>query len=114
MIHDFGASPKRTDRQATPDNFAKASEVGRNAEPCLGSAEIEAEAGHHFIEDEERLVFPRNFQEKLQITGLWNVEARVTGNRFQDDSGNFSRIRLERCFDCVGLVKWKNNRMLNE
>ena len=56
MIHDVGASAEGSAREAAAEDFAEGGEVGGDVVKLLGSAEGYAEAGHNFVEDEERAV----------------------------------------------------------
>ena len=57
MIHDVGTSPEGSHRQTPADYLSEGAEVGGYARQFLDSSPSEAEAGHHFVEDEQGSMF---------------------------------------------------------
>ena len=54
LVHDLGAAAEGADRHAAADHLAERGEVGADAEQLLRAAEVDAEAGHHFVENQQR------------------------------------------------------------
>ncbi len=51
-IHDLGSASVSTYRQAAADHFSQRSQVWLDTHELLGSSVSYAEAGHHFVEDQ--------------------------------------------------------------
>ena len=56
VVHDVGSSAEGSAGQAAADDLAQRGQVGRDAVDLLRAAEGDAEAGHDFVEDEQRAV----------------------------------------------------------
>src|SRR6266404_1994578 len=54
VIHDLRPSAESADRQAATDDFSETRQIRRDVEALLRPARTEPEAGHDFIENEER------------------------------------------------------------
>jgi len=113
-IHDVRPPAERADRQSAPDDFAKATQVGRDAEPPLRTTPREPKAGHHFVKNQQRAVVRGDLPEKLQVTGLRQIQTGIAGDRFNDDSGNLILVRAERGFHRSGVIEGNHDRVLRE
>ena len=51
---------------------------------------------------------------KLQVTRFWQIQARIAGNRFDDNSGDLLLIRRKHSRDCFGVVKGQDDRVLRK
>ena len=58
----------------------------------MGPAERDAEAGHHFVEDQQRAVFRRQLTQRLQEIRRRADEAHVADDRFQNDAGDLVAV----------------------
>ena len=56
VIHDLGPAAVGADRQPAADDLAQRRQVGLDAQQRLRPAVGHAEAGHHFVEDQQRAV----------------------------------------------------------
>ena len=56
VVHDLGAAAVGPDGQAAADDLAERRQVGLDAQPLLRPAIGHAEAGHHFVADQQRAV----------------------------------------------------------
>ena len=59
-----------------PMILPKHRQVRRDAEALLRAAGREAEAGHHFVEDQQRAVLLRDLAEEFQVARLGQIQAR--------------------------------------
>src|SRR6185369_3014646 len=92
-IHDISPASESAHWQASANHFAETTQVGRDPEAFLRAALSQAKAGHYFVEDQQRLVGLGDFPEEFQISGFGQIEAGVSGDGFDNDSGNLRGIR---------------------
>ena len=88
--------PKRADWQPTANDFAERGEIGLNAEELLSSAARHAEAGHHFIEDQQRAMFRALVAQSLEEILAREIEPGVGRDRFEDNGRDRFRVLRER------------------
>jgi hypothetical protein len=113
-VHDVAPPAERTDGQAAADDFAERREVGPDAEALLRAAGREAEAGHHLVEDQHRLLLCRDLPEQFQVARSWQIQARVARHRLDDDRRDFAPVRGEARFQCLHVVVGQHERVLGE
>ena len=65
------------DGKASADHFAEGAEVGLDVVELLGASGGDAEAGHHFVEDQKRAVLLRDVAEGFEEAGLGRDAAHV-------------------------------------
>ena len=92
LLHDLAASAVRADRHAAADDLAERGQVRRDAVQRLRAAERDAEAGHHFVEDQQRAVLRAQLAQALQIAVARRDAIHVAGDRL-DDQRRRSRRR---------------------
>ena len=68
VVHDVGPAAVGADRQAAADDLAQRRQIGLDAEQLLRAAVGDAEAGHHFVADQQRAVLLRQFAAALAGT----------------------------------------------
>ena len=68
VLHDLGPAAVGADGQAAADDFAERREVGLDAEQRLRTAVGHAEAGHHFVADQQRAVLLASVRAALAET----------------------------------------------
>ena len=88
LVHDAGPTAERADGQSAADNLAQTGDIGRVAQQFLSAAVSEAEAGHHFIVNEQRAVMVREPPEFLAKFGVRGNEAHVPDDRLENRAGN--------------------------
>ena len=54
QVHEFALAAEDADGEAAADDFAEGDEVGVERVELAGAAERDAEAGHDFVDDEQR------------------------------------------------------------
>ena len=104
LVHDFGAAAEGSDGESSADDFAQGREVGADLGELLHAAEGDAEAGHNFVEDEERAFAGGDVAEGLEVAGLGQDAAHVSGDGFDDDAGDFVFVGGEGGFNGGGVV----------
>ena len=92
LIHDVGAAAEGADGQAAADDLAEGGEVGADAVEFLRSAEGHAEAGHDFVEDEQRAVLRGERAQGFEVAGRGRDAARVADDGLDDDGGDLLRM----------------------
>jgi hypothetical protein len=85
LIHDLRASAERAHWQPAADHFAKRRQVGRDVVQLLCTAARDAEAGHHFVEDQERA-----FGGCIHHAGMEEASPEDTGQRRRHGSTMFA------------------------
>ena len=63
-----------------------------------------AETGHDLVEDQDRAMRIAELAQPLQKTGLGCDQVHVTGDRLDDDAGNFIRLVVECRLDLIEIV----------
>ena len=63
-----------------------------------------AEAGDHFVEDEQRAVRVAQLAQSAQEAVCWWHDAHVAGDRLDDERGDRAAMRLEHALDRVEVV----------
>ena len=84
------------DRQAAADDLAEAGEIGPHAEQLLRAAA--SRARKPVITSSKISSAPlrrAKFAQRFEIAGLRQNEARVGGNRLDDDGGDLARVLRE-------------------
>lgn len=91
-IHDLCPATECAHGQAAADDFPQAGEVGLDVFQLLHAALGQAEASHHFVENEQRVIGRAHVADMLQVTGARGNEPDVADVRLDDHTGNFTRI----------------------
>ena len=84
LVHQVGAAAVSADGQTAADDLAQAGEVGLDAVEPLRPAQADAEAGHHFIEDEQRPVLVAQGAKALEVAGRGGHDADVAADRARE------------------------------
>ena len=92
LLHDLGAAPVRGHGQSTTDDFAERREVGYHTKGLDRTAVRDAEAGHDFVEDEQRAGFVGEVTQPIEEAGLGRDIAAVAAHRFDDDGRKLRRL----------------------
>ena len=93
--HDFTTGCERPHREPAADDFAEAHHVGRDAIDFGRASGRQPEAGHDFVEDEQRAVCGAGGFQAFQESGLRRDAPHVAGDRFHDDRGDLTVVFLE-------------------
>jgi len=92
------------DREAAADHFAERGHVGANVVALLGATEGNAEAGHDFIEYQERAVAGGDFAEGFEVAGQRRDAAHVADDGLDNDGGDFGAAGAEGGLHGFGVV----------
>src|SRR5581483_1702662 len=105
FVHNFGAPPKRANRQAAANHLPQRGEVRFHPIDFLRATASQAETGDHFIEDQKRVVGGAFLaQNGKKITG-GKIESRIGRDRFHDDCRNLPSVFSKRFAQQGGVVK---------
>ena len=100
LRHNLGASAESADGQAAADDLAQRRQVGADAEPFLRSSAGDAKAGHHFIENQQRIVSVADRAQSRQKLGARRDVSHVADERLDDNRRNlfatFGKDRAHR------------------
>ena len=113
-IHDVRAATECADGQSAADDFAEASQIGRDFKAVLRAAPGEAEAGHDFVEDQQCAIGFRDLTEKFQVARFRQIQAGIAGHGFDDDASDLILVRGECGFDGVDVIERQNDGVLRE
>ena len=95
-IHHVTSTAEGAYRHTAADDFAKAGQIRHHVVVGLRPSQRHAEAGHHFIDNQQRAeLVTQRAQARQEISLRWNA-VHVAGNRFNDDAGNILWELLER------------------
>ena len=79
-------------QESAADDFAEAHHVGRDAIDLGRAPGRQPEAGHDFVEDEQRAVRGAGGFQPFQNPGCGRDAPHVAGNRFNDDGGDLAVV----------------------
>lgn len=85
-LHDRALAAEAADRHAAADDLAEGGQVGVDAVVRLGAAEGDAEAGHHFVEDQHHAVLVALLAQALEEARRRRYAVHVAGHRLDDDA----------------------------
>ena len=89
LVHDLAFAAEGTNRHTATDDFTQCGQVRFDAKVALGTAESDAKPGHHLIKDQYDAVLATGLTNTFEETcNRWDA-VHVTGNRLDDDTGNF-------------------------
>ena len=96
VVHDVGPAAVRPDRQTAADDLSQRRQIGPNAEQLLRPAISHAEAGDHFVENQQRPVVLGQPPGGLQKFEPRHDDAHIPGDRFQNHRGDSAGVTIER------------------
>jgi len=102
--HDVAAAAIRADGKPAADNLADGGEIRTDGVAPLRAAEGYAEAGHYFVEDEQRAMARADGAQGLQVSGQGRDAAHVARHGFHDDGRDMIAVRAESLFDGIGGI----------
>ena len=113
-FHHLFAPAKRTYRHTAADDFAKAGQIRDDVVVRLRARQRHAEAGHHFIDNQQRAKFVAQGAQARQELGLRRNTVHVARDRFNDNAGDLLWILLERFANGVEIVIGAGQGVLSE
>ena len=87
---------------------------GLNAVDFLRAAARDAEAGHHFVEDQKRAVPGAFLPQHFKKAGLRKIETGVGRDRLEDDRGDLAAVRAKSCAHRLDIVEGQSDRQVGE
>ena len=113
-FHHILTAAECANRHSAADDFAEAGKVRLNAIIRLGTRQRYAEAGHHFVDDQQGTkLIAQGAQARQEVRLRWNA-VHVARYRFNDDAGDLLWILLERRANGVQIVIGTGQGMLSE
>ena len=73
-------------------------------EQALNAGLVQPEAGHDFVEDEQRALPRRNFPQELQVARIRHDEAHVAAIGLDDHAGDLPGKRSEAGFEGGAVI----------
>ena len=113
-IHNFCPPAEGPHRQATADNFSKATQVRRDAKDLLRPAQAQAEPSHDFVEDKQRSAVSRDLPQKFQVAGPGQINSGVAWHRLQNDARNLPGVCSKGGFDHLRVIEGQDNCVLRK
>ena len=86
--HDFTLATEAADRHAATDDLAEGGQVRLDAVVALGAAQGNAEAGHHFVEDQHHAVLVALLAQAFEEARCRRYAVHVARHRLNDDAGH--------------------------
>ena len=113
-FHHVLTTTECADRHAAADDFAEAGQVRHDVVVRLCPRQRHAEAGHDFIDDQQRAeLVAQGAQARQEVRLRWDT-VHVAGNRLNDDAGDLLRILLERRANGSKIVVGAGQGVLRE
>ena len=95
-IHHLTTTAECANRHTAADDFAKAGQIRHNAVVILRAGQRHAEAGHDFIDNQQRAELVAQRAQARQKLWQRRDAVHITGHRLNDDAGDILRILFER------------------
>jgi hypothetical protein len=103
FLHDLAPSAEGAHGQPAPDDLAERRQVWRHAVERLRASRVDAEAGHHLVEDEESAVRRGELAEACEEARQREDEPHVAGDWLHDHRRDV-RFALEEPRERVEVV----------
>ena len=104
--------PKTPDGQSAAHNLPQRHQVGIECVELAGAAERDAEAGHDFVDDQQRAVMRGELAQSCEISLRRNDAAGVSHDGLDDDGGDRVGMRGKRGFHGGKIVVGQRQRQL--
>src|SRR5690625_2622146 len=111
MIHDLLSATECTHGQTATDDLSKGYQVSLNIVTLLGTTTGKAEPRHHFVKNQNDVVFSAEFPESLQKLLFGRNTPHISCNRLQDNRRNLPLIFTHQCLDTIQIVEIGNERI---
>ena len=98
-IHQIRSSTVGADRQSAADDLSKARQIRFDLGPGLRTARTGAKSGNDLVEHQQRAMPITQPAECLEKAISRRHDAHVAGDRFDDQCGDFSTVRLKHALD---------------
>ena len=87
-MHDVPLTAKRADWHTATNDLTQAGQIRRDTVVSLGTAQRDAETGHHLIKNQDAAVLVTNVAQGFQETWLRRNAVHIARHRLDDDAGN--------------------------
>ncbi len=114
QVHDLFRPSVGADWQAPADDLAHRGQVGTYVVQLLRTAEGYPKSGHHFIEDQHRVLPLGDQAQSDQIIVCCGNASHVADDRLHDHACNLMLVLLKSVLDRRQIVKRQRERELNE
>src|SRR5262249_59740684 len=88
-----GPAGETAARQAAGENFGQRRQVGPYVVKALCAARMDAEAGNHFVEDEQAIVLGGEVAERLEEVAAHGHTAEMAAGRLDDHTADALVLR---------------------
>ncbi|EJK92630.1 hypothetical protein UUU_06160 [Klebsiella pneumoniae subsp. pneumoniae DSM 30104 = JCM 1662 = NBRC 14940] len=95
-IHHLTAAAEGAYRHPAADDFPQTGQIRLHAVVSLSACQRHAEAGHHFVDNQQGAKFVAQGAQARQEFRLRRNAVHISGHRLDDDAGDLLRILLER------------------
>lgn len=99
ILHDFFLATEGTNRHTAADHLTQSGQIRCHAIVALGTALGDAEASHHFVDDQQGAELIAKFTQSFKETCNRRDTVHVAGNRLEYDTGDILRMLAEQLFD---------------
>ena len=114
LRHQVATAAVGADRHAAADDLAERAQVRRDAVALLRAAERDAEAGHHFVEDQQRAVLRAQLAQVLQVAVARQDAVGVADDRLDDQAGDLAADVVEQLRRGIEIVVGQRQREVGE
>src|SRR5690606_33593560 len=95
LFHDLALATEGTHRHAAADDLAEGGQVRGDTEMRLGTAQGDAKAGHHLIEDQHHAILVADLAQTFEEPRHRRNTVHVAGHRLDDDAGDILAHRAQ-------------------
>src|SRR5579872_6345056 len=114
QIHNLVGSSIPTYRQSPANNLPHRRQVRPNVIELLRSAKRDPKSGHHFIEDQHRILPLGNEPKRYQIIVSRRNTSHVPHHRLHDHARDLVLEFLKRILHRLDVIEWQRQRELYE
>jgi hypothetical protein len=114
LFHQVAAPAVGAHRHAAADDLAEGGQVGGDPVARLRAAERDPEAGHHFVEDQQRAVPGAQRAQVLQVALARRQAVGVADHRFDDQRGDVVAGLVEQRGGRVEVVVGQGQRQVRQ
>ena len=111
QAHHSRAGRESRQRKAAADGFRQANDVRLDPEIFARAAAGQFRAGFHFVENQQRAIFPGDFAQRLVVALVGHQDAHVHHDRLDDHRRDFAGIFGEQTLDAGEIVELRDQRI---
>ncbi len=114
LFHQVTAPAIGAHRHAAADDLAEGGQVRGDAVMRLRTAERDAEAGHYFVEDQQRAVLGTQRAQMIQIAFARRDAVHVAGDRLNDQAGDIVAEFVEQACGGLEIIERQRQREVGQ